>query len=69
MLAPPTRGTMRPLAETLLARGIDRRLGTVNLSAFRDPRAGRGDYIDGQVIDGEVVGDEADGGDSLPIVR
>ena len=69
MLAPPTRGTMRPLAETLLTRGIDRRLGTVNLSAFRDPRAGRGDYIDGQVIDGEVVGDEADGGDSLPIVR
>jgi len=69
MLAPPTRGAMRPLASTLLARGIDRRLGAVNLSAFGDPGAARGDYIDGQVIDGEVVGDESDGGDNLPIVR
>ena len=69
MLAPPTRGAMRPLAETLLTRGIDRRLGSVNLSAFRGPGTGRGDYIDGQVIDGEVTGDESDGGDNLPIVR
>ena len=69
MLAPPTRGAMRPLAETLLTRGIDRRLGAVNLSAFGSPGAGRGDYLDGQVIDGEVLGDESDGGDNLPIVR
>jgi len=69
MLAPPTRGAMRPLAETLLTRGIDRRLGAVDLAAFRGPGTVRGDYIDGQVIDGEVVADESDGGDNLPIVR
>ena len=69
MLAPPTRGAMRPLAQTLLTRGIDRRLGSVNLSAFGGPGTGRGDYIDGEVIDGEVTGDESDDGDNLPIVR
>ena len=69
MLAPPTRGAMRPLAETLLTRGIDRRLGAANLSAFGGPGSGRGDYIDGEIIDGEVTGDESDGGDNLPIVR
>ena len=82
MLAPPTRGAMRPLAETMLTRGIDRRLGAVNLSAFRGPGAGRGDYIDGEVVEGEIVdGDVVDGksdgesggasygGGNLPIVR
>jgi UPF0716 protein FxsA len=69
MLAPPTREAMRPLAETLLTRGIDRRLGSVNLSGFRGPGTGRSDYIDGEIIDGEVTGDESDGGDNLPIVR
>ena len=69
MLAPPTREAMRPLAETLLTRGIDRRLGAANFSAFGGPAAGRGDYIDGEIIDGEVAGDESDGGDNLPIVR
>ena len=68
MLAPPTRGAMRPLAETLLTRGIDR-LGAANLAAFGGPAAGRGDYIDGEIIDGEVTGDESDGGHNLPIVR
>lgn len=52
MLAPPTRGAMRPVADTLLTRGIDRRWAAANLSAFRGRGTGRGDYIDGQVIDG-----------------
>ena len=74
MLAPPTRGAMRPLAANVLTRGIDRRLGATDLSAFRGPGAGRGDYIDGEVVDGEVVGgwvvaDGSDGGDNLPIIR
>lgn len=43
MLAPPTRGAMRPVAGALLTRGITRRIGT--------PR--RHDYIDGEVI-GEI---------------
>ena len=69
MLAPPSRGAMRPLAETLLTRGIDQRLGAANLSAFRNPGAGRGDYLDGEILEGEVTGDASDGGDNLPIVR
>jgi len=84
MLAPPTRGAMRPLAATMLTRGIDRRLGAANLAAFRGAGAGRGDYIDGQVVDGQVVDsqivdgqivdsqivdDVSDGGDNLPTIR
>jgi UPF0716 protein FxsA len=77
MLAPPTRGAMRPLAETMLTRGIDRRLGAVDLSAFRGPGGGRGDYIDGEVVDSDVVDGKSDGesggasygGGNLPIVR
>ena len=79
MLAPPTRGAMRPLAANVLTRGIDRRLGAADLSAFRGPGGGRGDYIDGEVVDGEVVdggvvdgwvvADGSDGGDNLPIIR
>ena len=56
MLMPPTRGAMRPLAASLLIRGIARRVGVVNLTApgrgFAP--AGYGDYIDGEVIDEEV---------------
>ena len=74
MRAPPTRGAMRPLAANVLTRGIDRRLGAADLSAFRGPGGGRGDYIDGEVVDGEVVdgwvvADGSDGGDNLPIIR
>jgi len=48
-------------------------LGAVNLSAFRGPGAGRGDYIDGEVVEGEIVDGESGGasygGGNLPIVR
>jgi UPF0716 protein FxsA len=57
MLMPPTRGAMRPLAGTLLTRGIARRVGVVNLTAPGGRRfapAGYGDYIDGEVIDEQV---------------
>ena len=66
MLAPSTRGAMRPLAATMLTRGVVRRIGVFNIGAFNPhpsyphpsyphtgPGAGRGDYIDGEVI-GEV---------------
>ena len=46
MLAPPTRGALRPLAEAMVKRGIARRITVPNLV--------RSDYIDGEVI-GEVV--------------
>ena len=56
MLMPPTRGAMRPLAASLLTRGITRRVGVVNLTApgrgFAP--AGYGDYIDGEIIDEQV---------------
>jgi UPF0716 protein FxsA len=56
MLMPPTRGAMRPLAGTLLTRGIARRVRVVNLTApgRRFAPAGYGDYIDGEVIDEQV---------------
>ena len=64
MLAPPTRAAMRPLAATLLGRGVVRGVSAVNLDALAglgvfttsttDNRVGRGDYIDGEVI-GEPV--------------
>ena len=50
MLAPPTRGAMRPLARTMLTRGL---VGRINL----DRRPRRTDYIDGEVIDAEVTGE------------
>lgn len=50
MLAPPTRAAMRPLAAGMLSRGVMRSLGAVNLDPLMN-RAGRGDYIDGEVID------------------
>ena len=69
MLAPLTRGAMRPVADTLLTRGIDRRLAAANLSAFSGPGAGRGDYIDGQVIDGQVIDGQVIDGPDLPTSR
>lgn len=53
MLAPLTRAAMRPLAATMLSRGAMRGLGAMNLDQVVN-RAGRGDYIDGEVI-GEPV--------------
>lgn len=57
MLAPPTRGAMRPVAATMLTRGVVRRLGSFSMTSTPNTgaRAGRGDYIDGEVIDGEVI--------------
>lgn len=49
MLAPPTRGAMRPLATGLVARGVARRFGAVTL--ITPSATGRGDYIDGEVIE------------------
>ncbi len=64
MLAPPTRAAMRPLASTLLGRGVVRGVNAINLNtlanlgAFTNEgpsgRVNRGDYIDGEVI-GESV--------------
>ena len=63
ILAPPTRSAMRPLASTMLTRGVARRVGAVNIDQFIGPFAGpimgtqpsRGDYIDGEVV-GEFEG-------------
>lgn len=59
MLAPPTRGAMRPVAATMLTRGVVRRLGSFSMTSSPNAgaRAGRGDYIDGEVIDGDVFRD------------
>lgn len=58
MLAPPTRGAMRPLATSMLTRGVSRRVETLNVEQFLGrygaARPGRGDYIDGEVIDADV---------------
>lgn len=60
MLAPPTRGAMRPLAAGLITRGVTHRIATIDAAMFAarpygaEYPAGRGDYIDGEVIDGEV---------------
>lgn len=65
MLAPPTRGAMRPLAATMLTRGVARRVGAAGFDPAFAPnparRPGRGDYIDGEVL-GEVV-------EELPVRR
>ncbi len=66
MLAPPTRGAMRPLAAGLITRGVTRRMATIDAAMFAaapygaEYPAGRGDYIDGEVIDGDVVYGEVD---------
>lgn len=65
MLAPPSRGVMRPLAQVMLSRGISKRLGPVDLST----RVG-GQVIDGEVIEGEVIeGDRVAPVPNLPAVR
>ena len=69
MLAPPTRGAMRPVADTLLTRGIDRRLAAANLSAFSGRGTGRGYYVDGQVVDGQVIDGQVIDGPDLPAPR
>lgn len=53
MLAPPTRAAMRPLAATLVSRGVMRGVSAMDAGRFTG-RVGRGDYIDGEY---EVVGD------------
>ena len=53
MLAPPTRAAMRPLAATLLGRGVARGVSAMNLDHVVN-RTDRGDYVDGEVI-GEPV--------------
>lgn len=63
MLASPTRGAMRPLAQALLARGVARRFAAVDLTV----RSGAGDFIDGEVIDVDDVGPGAR--PNLPAVR
>lgn len=57
MLAPPTRGAMRPLAATMVTRGVVRRMGSFTIPPNPGTRArtGRGDYIDGEVVDGDIV--------------
>lgn len=61
LLAPPTRGAMRPLAAGFLTRGITRRLGTFDMGTVTPVQ--RRDYIDGVVVD--VV----DGEVNLPALR
>ncbi|HQE14043.1 MAG: FxsA family protein [Mycobacterium sp.] len=73
MLAPPTRGAMRPLAQMLLTRGLARRFAAVDLTV----RSTRADVVDGEVIDAEVIDAEVIGADrfgrgvtpNLPAVR
>jgi len=62
MLAPPTRAAMRPLAATLLGRGVARGVTAINLGSIPDlgaftNRAGRAPHIDRDYIDGEVIGE------------
>ena len=58
MLAPPTRSAMRPLATSLVSRGIMRQVRAVDLDQFVNRSTARtpfrGDYIDGEVL-GEVI--------------
>ena len=53
LLLPPTRAATRPLVTAIAVRGIGRRvpLITVATPGGSGYRAGRGDYIDGEVID------------------
>ena len=53
MLTPATRSSMRPLAASMVSRGVVRGARAVNLDQFLGataPRVRRGDYIDGEVI-------------------
>jgi UPF0716 protein FxsA len=49
LLTPPTRAVARPVLTAMAARRMP--LITVATAAASRPRAGRGDYIDGEVID------------------
>ncbi|MFY9490171.1 MAG: FxsA family protein [Mycobacterium sp.] len=72
MLAPPTRGAMRPLAATMLTRGVVRRMESLNINLTPGgARAGHGDYIDGDYIDGDYIDGEVIGEvvDQLPARR
>ena len=60
MLAPPTRSAMRPIATTMLTRGVTRRVGAVNIDQFLGPTRFSGPYGRGDYIDGEVVGEGTD---------
>ena len=53
LLLPPTRAAARPLVTAMAVRGIGRRMPliTVATAGTSGYRAGRGDYIDGEVID------------------
>ena len=53
LLLPPTRAAARPLVTAMAVRGIGRRMPliTVATAGASGYRAGRGDYIDGEVID------------------
>ncbi|MGV0993340.1 MAG: FxsA family protein [Mycobacterium sp.] len=59
MLAPPTRTAMRPLAQSMLSRGIGRRIDAVTGAGAAPgtfPAATRRtDYIDGEVIEDAVA--------------
>lgn len=52
MLAPPTRSAMRPLASTMISRGVLRGARAVNMEQAVDrfTGPGRGDVIDGEVL-------------------
>jgi UPF0716 protein FxsA len=61
LLTPPTRAVARPVLTAMAARRIP--LITVATTAAGRRRAGRGDYIEGEVIDvvdGDVDGDIVD---------
>ncbi|MGV0837912.1 FxsA family protein [Mycolicibacterium thermoresistibile] len=52
LLAPPTRAVLRPVVTAVATRSIARHAPLITVAGYR---AGRADYIDGEVIDGEVV--------------
>jgi UPF0716 protein FxsA len=72
MLAPPTRGAMRPVAQALLTRGMARRFAAFDVTV----RSRRADFIDGEVIDTDNFGEVIDADNfgagvtpNLPAVR
>jgi UPF0716 protein FxsA len=72
MLAPPTRGAMRPVAQALLTRGMARRFAAFDVTV----RSRRADFIDGEVIDADNFGEVIDADNfgagvtpNLPAVR
>lgn len=51
LLLPPTRAAARPLVTALAARRAPLIIGVSTMGSAAASRAGRGDYIDGEVID------------------